>query len=93
MKRYVLAGILACFMTVMVGCASHIKPFGSEGYVDLHADEKGLLAWFDGTNGLIQSGKGSPNELDNHHKLRGKQLDVEKHGLTLRFGKQEASHE
>lgn len=91
MKRYILTGFLACFMTVMVGCASHVKPFGSTGYVDLHADKEGLLAWFDGTNGLIQSGKADPHQLDNHHKLRGKQLDVEKHGLTVKFGK-EASH-
>lgn len=72
--------------SVLTGCASHVKPFGSRGYVDLHADREGLMAWFDGTNGLIQSGKADPHQLDNHHKLRGEQEKTERLGLTLKLG-------
>lgn len=79
--------------TILTGCAANMKPFGSSGYVDLHADEKGLRAWFDGTNGLIQSGKSDPHQLDNHHKLRGQQEITERHGITLKLGKEAGTNE
>lgn len=82
-----LIGMSVVLAALMTGCSSNMKPFGAEGYVDLHADAKGLQAWFDGTNGLLQSAKGKPNVMDNHHRLRAAEVDKEKTGLILKFSR------
>lgn len=83
-RKLLLCTLSAFFATMLTGCASTIHPMGD--FVELHATPAGLDAWFEGTNGLMQSAKGNPHELDNHHKLMHDKENTKRTGLKLQFG-------
>ena len=82
MRKYIsksgliLGGLLAVAVQLQ-GCSmsgmQRVFLAEDQGFFELRTDAEGLRAWNDGQNGLVTTGKASPDTKDAYHKLREQQ--------------------